>query len=93
MSLIARQRWDGRIILFCKGADSIMLGRVKPGQEIQASVEQHLVGKREGVALEGGLVGVWDCDSSITTTELPARQSVSSFTSGCALCFGHVAHP
>jgi magnesium-transporting ATPase (P-type) len=44
MSLIVRQRWDGKIVLFTKGADSVMLARVEPGQEAQAAIEDHLVG-------------------------------------------------
>lgn len=46
MSLVARQRWDGRIILFCKGADTVMLARARDGQAIQASIEAHLVRRR-----------------------------------------------
>lgn len=46
MSLIVRQRWDGRIVLFCKGADSIMLERDAPGQAVRARIEEHLVRPR-----------------------------------------------
>ena len=47
MSLIVRQRWDGRVVLYCKGADSVVLKLLEEGggqaAELQA-VEAHLVG-------------------------------------------------
>ena len=52
MSLIARQRWDGRIVLFCKGADTVMLARSREGQAITESIEAHLV---RGRCRAGGL--------------------------------------
>ncbi|KAI8470537.1 MAG: ATPase, phospholipid transporter [Monoraphidium minutum] len=42
MSLVVRQRWDGRILLMCKGADSIMLRRTRDDRGLEGSVHKHL---------------------------------------------------
>lgn len=71
MSLIARQRWDGRIILFCKGADTVMLARVRDGQAIQRPIEAHLVRRRGG------------CRSP-QAAACPARADCGAFCAGAA---------
>ncbi len=42
MSIVCRCP-DGKIRLFCKGADTMIMTRVRPNQAITASVRQHLV--------------------------------------------------
>jgi hypothetical protein len=57
MSLIVRQRWDGKIVLYTKGADSMMLARAAAGQDMQGHIEEHLVrgrGRGRGGAGRGG---------------------------------------
>jgi len=42
MSIITRSRHDGRVVLMCKGADSVMLARAVPGQAIVGPIDEHL---------------------------------------------------
>ena len=42
MSIICRCP-DGRVKLFCKGADSVVMARIAPGQPRITLVRQHLV--------------------------------------------------
>jgi magnesium-transporting ATPase (P-type) len=43
MSIITRSRHDGRVVLMCKGADSVILARARPGQSVEGSIDEHLV--------------------------------------------------
>ncbi len=51
MSIIARCP-DGQVRLFCKGADTMIMARVKPTQPRITNVRLHLVSERRGLAVE-----------------------------------------
>ncbi|KAJ9515561.1 hypothetical protein QJQ45_021674, partial [Haematococcus lacustris] len=57
MSIICRCP-DGKVRLFCKGADTMIMARVRPGQQVTASVRAHLVSAKADDFR--GCTALWD---------------------------------
>ena len=88
MSIITRSRHDGRVVLMCKGADSVMLARAIPGQAIVGPINEHLVGLLGGRGMVGRLG--WSCCCYVSSKaydgDLAAVESFSWQKRGVTCC-------
>ncbi|GFH14236.1 phospholipid-transporting ATPase [Haematococcus lacustris] len=88
MSIICRCP-DGKVRLFCKGADTMIMARVRPGQQVTASVRAHLDGVPEAIeALVASGIKVWVLTGDKVETAISIALSCRLFTEEMALVEG-----